>query len=91
MTDKQVYETTLELYNHCCALCGNPYPQMHHIFEGKNRKKSTKYGMIVPLCREHHEWVHRTNYKGFKQQAQMEFEKTHTRKEFIEIFGRNYL
>lgn len=91
MKDKEIYEKTLELFKGCCALCGSPYPQLHHIFEGRNRKNSTKYGMIVPLCREHHQWVHKTNYKGFKEKAQKEFEKTHSREEFIKIFGRNYL
>ena len=91
MKDKEVYRKTLELFNGACAICGNNQVALHHIFEGKNRKKSTKYGMVVPLCPYHHQWVHKTNYKGFKEQAQKEFEKTHTREEFIKIFGRSYL
>lgn len=88
--DKKVYDYITELEPYC-VLCGSPYIQLHHIFEGRNRKNSTKYGMIVPLCRYHHEWVHKTNYKKFKQEAQKEFEKTHTRDEFIKIFGKNYI
>lgn len=91
MKDKQVYEKTSQLFNNECAICGNNQIAMHHIFEGRNRKNSTKYGMIVPLCPYHHNWVHKMNYKGFKEQAQKEFEKTHTREEFIKIFGRSYL
>lgn len=89
--EKEVYQKTIELYNGRCAICGNTNIHLHHIFEGSNRKNSTKYGMIVPLCQKHHEWVHKTNYKGFKEKAQREFEKTHTREEFIKIFRRNYL
>ena len=44
--EKEVYEKSCELFNNCCALCGSPYIQLHHVYEGKNRKKSTKYGMI---------------------------------------------
>lgn len=91
MKDKEVYQKSSELFNNCCALCGSPYIQLHHIYEGKNRKNSTKYSMIVPLCKYHHDWVHKTNYKGFKEKYQKKFEETHTREEFIKIFGRSYL
>lgn len=89
--ERKIYEKSCELFNNCCAICGSPYIERHHIFEGRNRKNATKYGMIVPLCKKHHEWVHKTNYQGFKQQAQRNFEKNHTREEFISIFRRNYL
>ena len=74
-----------------CQLCGSPYIELHHVYEGRNRNNSTKYKMIVPLCKKHHTWVHQTNYKGFKEEYQRRFEETHTRDEFIKIFGRNYL
>ena len=89
--EKKVYQDTLELFNYQCAICGNPNIALHHIFEGRNRKNSTKYGMIIPLCTLHHNWVHKTNYQKFKQEAQRDFEKEHTRDEFIKIFGRSYL
>ena len=89
--EKEVYQKTIEMYNGLCALCGNNQIQLHHILAGVNRKNSTKYGMIVPLCYRHHDWVHKTNYKKFKEEAQREFEETHTREEFIKIFGKSYL
>lgn len=89
--DKEIYQKTFDLFDGACAICGDTNICMHHIFEGVNRKNSTKYGMIIPLCPFHHEWVHKTNYKGFKEKAQKEFEKEHTRDEFIKIFGKNYL
>lgn len=89
--EKEVYVKTLELFNNECAICHNNQVALHHIFEGRNRKNSTKYGMIVPLCPRCHDFVHKTNYKEFKVKAQMNFEKNHSREEFIKIFGRNYL
>ena len=28
--EKEVYETTLELFNNCCAICGSNQVQLHH-------------------------------------------------------------
>ena len=64
MTDKQVYETTLELYNHCCALCGKPYPQCHHIRYGACGRK-TYMGNVIPLCESCHRLVH-TNKRKYQ-------------------------
>ena len=69
----------------------------HHIFYGSNRKKSEQYGCYVYLVPELHNMsdmgVHFN--KGFdlwlKRLCQGEFEKTHTRQEFMKIFGKNYL
>ena len=51
----------------------------HHIFGGSNRDKSEATGLKVYLCLDHHvngkEAVH----------------KTHTREEFMKLFGKNYL
>lgn len=90
LEDKKTYEKIVEEQK-WCQLCGRTPIEIHHIFEGKNRNNSTKYGMLVALCNSCHRKVHKTNYQGFKQKAQIEFEKEHTREEFIEIFGRNYL
>lgn len=91
---KVSHETYNEILNKDkgCRICHTKDNlHLHHVFEGKNRNNSTKYKMLVMLCQEHHRWVHETNYLGFKQEAQKEFEKAHTREEFIKIFGRNYL
>lgn len=69
----------------------------HHIFFGKNRKKSEKHGLKVWLCQEHHTWGKTSPHRNIlvdrhlKQIAQAEFEQTHTREEFMNEFGRNYL
>lgn len=69
----------------------------HHVFGGANRNLSEKYGLVVDLCIYHHTGsnsaVH--NNRRFdlalKKRHQNVFEETHTREEFISLFGRNYL
>lgn len=81
-----------------CLICGSPYIQIHHVFEGTaNRKQSEKWGYVVPLCREHHTGSNGVHFNKsldleLKRAAQEDFEERHgTRKEFREIFGRSYL
>ena len=72
---------------------------VHHIFNGAYRKKSEKYGYWCYLCFECHvgsRGVHTTipgrhYWNTLKGQCQEDFEKTHTREEFIKVFGQNYL
>ena len=76
----------------------------HHIFEGTaNRRQSEKYGLKVMLCRHHHtgdingskDAVHSKGCNDYdqrlKQIAQVAFEQSHSREEFMRAFGRNYL
>ena len=70
----------------------------HHIFEGNaNRRISEEIGAKIWLCAKHHNM---SNYgihfnKGVdlevKKEAQMRYEKDHSREEFIEKIGRSYL
>ena len=69
----------------------------HHIYGAANRKNSEKYGFWVWLSPEWHNMsdygVH-FNKKldlKLKQNCQRKFEETHSREEFLEIIGRNYL
>lgn len=59
MTDKEVYNKTFELFNGCCAICGSPYIQMHHIrYGGLYGGRKTYMGNVIPLCKFHHDQVH---------------------------------
>lgn len=78
-----------------CSMIGQT--EEHHIFGGANRRWSEKHGLKVNLCIECHrtgkESVHsniNTN-RSLQRQGQQEFEKSSSRKEFMKIFGRNYL
>lgn len=69
----------------------------HHIFYGRgNRDKSEKHGFTAYLCASHHNMgdncVHRNRSMDLflKRTCQREFEKTHTRNEFMAIIGKNY-
>lgn len=70
----------------------------HHVIPGNpGRRLSDKHGLTVRLCMEHHtegpQAVHRNheNMRILQRAAQEAFEKTHTREEFMKIFGRSYL
>lgn len=68
-------------------------------FEGTARRRlSEKYGLKIWLCHRHHTTDPRysIHYQkaldlDLKRIAQKEFEKTHTREEFIDIFTKSYL
>ena len=70
----------------------------HHCFGGTaNRKLSEIYGMKVWLVPEYHtsypNGVHRNRRNDLrcKRYAQSKFEETHSREEFISVFGKSYL
>lgn len=71
----------------------------HHIFGAFNRDNSEKYGLWVWLKWDRHVNCspHRTPHNDatvdlmLKKIAQRKFEETHSREEFMQIFGRNYL
>ena len=82
-----------------CYLCGR-YTQTeeHHIFGGPNRTLSEQYGLKVDLCLECHQFgvhaVHKDQavMDELHRQGQEAFEEQlGSRKEFMQIFGRNYL
>lgn len=70
----------------------------HHCFGGNpNRKNSEKYGLKVWLCQEHHQ-DHKNGVHHNKELmnqihsiGQEAFEINHSREEFVQIFGRNYI
>lgn len=69
----------------------------HHIYFGPNRRNSELYGFKVNLCIGHHresaDAVHRNREKDLilKKICQKEYERTHTRQEFVRIIGKSYL
>lgn len=70
----------------------------HHIYDGNpNRAISEAEGLKVYLCLSHHlngsEAVHNNskNMRLLQQEGQEAYERTHSREEFMELVGRNYL
>lgn len=78
-----------------CYVCGKPRQQFHHIMNGAYRKKSEKYGLIVPICEQCHREVHDSPdqelNKKLKAIAQADFMKDHSFAEWLRIFGKSYL
>lgn len=86
-----------------CFLCGANGSQdpldMHHIFNGPYRKKSEKYGLVVPLC--HYKChifgkyaVHNNSesmlWLKAMGQAKVMKEQGWSRSKFIHEFGKDY-
>ena len=81
-----------------CYVCGNKTVHLHHIYGGwANRRISDAHGFTVYLCPYHHnmsnEGVHfNRKLDGYlKRKCQRIYEQTHTREEFMNLIGRNYL
>lgn len=73
------------------------YTEEHHIYGGVNRAISEANGFKCHLCLDHHrngpEAVHNNmeNMRLLQRECQRAYEETHTREEFMELIGRNYL
>ena len=81
-----------------CYLCGKTVNlERHHIFGGvANRKISEQLGLLVYLCHDCHTGTEGAQYNKdlnlrLKQDAQRAFEQNHTREEWMNWIGKNYL
>lgn len=80
-----------------CFICGRYGTEIHHIFFGNaNRKLSDQYGCVIGLCYEHHRGntgVHHNRELDLKikRMAQERFIELHSEREYMAVFGRNYL
>ena len=80
-----------------CYISHSPFNlHKHHIFAGSRRKASEKHGCWVWLRSD---WHNMSDYgihfnkaldAQLKQECQMKFEETHSREDFIQIFGKSY-
>ena len=74
-----------------CEFCGkySKHLDQHEIFGGSNRKRSILNNFVKKLCRECH-----SNEKVIARlriEIQKEYEKTHTREDFINLIGKSYI
>lgn len=82
-----------------CYFCGRNKENIHEVYSGANRQTSIKNGFCVGLCFRCHRFVHDgssypqngTMDNHLKVTYQKEYEKTHTREEFIRLIGKSYL
>ena len=86
-----------ELY--MCEVCKMaPAVTTHEVYYGTaNRKISIKNGFQVKICPRCHDAAHykidlvTDVNKVLRKQFQREYEKNHSRQEFIKLIGQNYL
>jgi len=78
----------------CCYECGAYGTERHHCLPGPNRRKCEEDGLTVDLCHNCHMRLHQQGNDlmlKYKRLAQTEYEKSHTRTEYMLRYGRNYL
>lgn len=61
----------------------------HEVFGGSNRQRSIKYGFVKLICRKCHD--NEEEIEKMRKETQQEYEKNHTREEFIQLIGKSYL
>lgn len=77
-----------------CCNCGSKTGiQKNEVFEGSYRQVSIKLGMVCPFCWKCHNLFHNDIMFNlfYKVMFEKEYLKTHTKEEFIKIFGQDYI
>lgn len=98
-------QSILHLKDGTCYLCaklhGNyrkyPVVHKHHVYPGALRQISEREGFTVYLCPDCHNMSQESVHGDHKlmeliqRDCQRKYEETHTRQQFMDIIGRNYL
>ena len=79
-----------------CYVCGSTNVEYHHMVYGRNRKMADRYGLILPLCPEHHRGKYSPHFNKeldleIKRMAQRQFEEIHGHDAWVRVMGINYL
>ena len=81
-----------------CFFCGKPAECIHEVYFGTaNRQISIKNGFCAGLCHDEHNLTKKSVHRDrsmdliLKRTYQKEYEKTHTRADFIALIGKSYL
>lgn len=76
-----------------CFFCDNPKDDIHEIYPGSKRIISMKNGFCVPFCRKCHDETQNNRMKMLflQQKCQKKYESDHSREDFINLVGKNYL
>lgn len=74
-----------------CEFCGKFSKRLdpHEVYGGSNRKRSIKHKFVKLLCRECHSNENIINQ--LRIDIQKEYEKSHTKEEFIKLIGKSYI
>ena len=78
-----------------CYVCGRPRQQFHHCIGAAYRKKSEKYGLIIPICEQCHREVHDSPNqelnKKLKADAESKFLMIYSFETWMSAFHKNFL
>lgn len=79
-----------------CFICHRPTKEFHHILNKTEKGFAENIGAWVWLCRGHHNRIHNTGdgqklWRQWKADCQREYEKAHTREEWMSGAHRSYL
>ena len=81
-----------------CYICGSTqWLELHHLYGASNRKKSTKYGLVVYLCHYcHNEPPNGVHYNKkrmdwLRAEGQKKFIENYPDLDFLKIFGKSYI
>lgn len=72
-----------------CFICGKKATDKHEVFRGRNRQKSIKWKLVVPLCRPCHTLVDNNDEASehlLEKTARKVFVKKYGKEKFIEEF-----
>lgn len=74
-----------------CNYCHNYNKRLdpHEVYGGSNRGRSIKNGFVKMLCRNCHS--DEEILLELKKNVQEEYEKNHSREDFIKLIGKSYL
>ena len=74
-----------------CEFCGNYSRHLdpHEVYGGSNRKRSIQHKFVKLICPKCHS--NEAIINQLRIDTQKEYEKTHTRQEFINLIGKSYL
>lgn len=76
-----------------CIICGTKKDNLHEVFFGSNRSNSMKYGLVIPLCVNHHLEMHKNKewQDYWHRKGQLAFIEYYHDLDFLEIFKKNYI
>jgi len=71
-----------------CYFCNNKKMELHEALRGRNRQKSMKWGLVVPICSKCHSkiTVDKEFSKVLEQIAMQIFIKKYSKEKYIEEF-----
>lgn len=90
--DKERYSIIYHDLTKCAFDNSKTSIEKNEVFEGSYRQTSIRLGMVIPLCKTHHDLFHNDRYFALsvKNEFQKAYIKNHSYDEFIKEFKIDY-